>query len=169
MQSTPKVEIKSALKKNMPKIKAESREDGPFTGETLADRLQMIIGKESIASFARRSGVGESLIRKYLNGALPNSSNLVLLADAAKCYVDWLACGRPPIMRNDLTSDMADHNDASTTEDEFLLMKRYRAADDDQKAAVRALLDAIANPGGAAWFRVGQSISSVANIFPRKK
>ncbi len=37
--------------------------------ETLADRLQMIIGSESVASFAQRSGVGESLLRKYLNGA----------------------------------------------------------------------------------------------------
>lgn len=66
----------------------------------LADRLQRIIGSESVAPFARRSGVGESLLRKYLNGALPNSNNLVLRADASGCYVDWLACGRPPIANN---------------------------------------------------------------------
>lgn len=133
--------------------------------ETLADRLQRIIGSESVASFARRSGVGESLLRKYLNGALPNSNNLVLMADAAGCYVDWLACGRPPIMRVDSVVG----TEYSGTEDEFLLLKRYRAADDDEKAAVRVLLEAIANPGGGAWFRAGQAITSVANIFPRKK
>ncbi len=150
---------------NAPDEEVESTAANPVPEETLADRLQMIIGSESVASFARRSGVGESLLRKYLNGALPNSNNLVLLADAAGCYVDWLACGRPPIMR----VDPAAGTECSDTEGEFLLLKRYRAADDDEKAAVRALLDAIANPGGGAWFRVGQAITSIANIFPRKK
>lgn len=150
---------------NAPNEEVESTAANPAPEETLADRLQMIIGSESVASFARRSGVGESLLRKYLNGASPNSNNLVLLADAAGCYVDWLACGRPPIMR----ADPAAGTECSDTEGEFLLLKRYRAADDDEKAAVRALLDAIANPGGGAWFRVGQAITSIANIFPRKK
>ena len=129
----------------------------------------MIIGSESVASFARRSGVGESLLRKYLNGALPNSNNLVLLADAAGCYIDWLACGRPPIMRADPAVGTERDDDASDTEDEFLLLKRYRAADDDQKSAVRALLEAIANPGGGTWYRAGQAITSIANIYQRKK
>lgn len=139
------------------------------TEETLADRLHTIIGSESVASFARRSSVGESLLRKYLNGALPNSNNLVLLADAAGCHVDWLASGRPPIMRIDLSADTAQVDDTSVAEDEFLLLKRYRAADNDQKAAVQALLDAIANPGGGTWYRAGQAITSIANIFSRKK
>ena len=154
---------------NTPDKDAESAATEPAAEETLADRLKMIIGTESVASFARRSGVGESLLRKYLNGALPNSNNLVLLADAAGCHVDWLACGRPPIMRVELADGTERGDDASNTEDEFLLLKRYRAAEEDQKAAVRALLEAIANPGGSAWFRVGQAITSIANIFPRKK
>lgn len=141
----------------------------PSTDETLADRLHMIIGSESVASFARRSGVGESLLRKYLNGALPNSNNLVLLADAAGCHVDWLASGRSPRMRGDLSADSALVDETSVAEDEFLLLKRYRNADNEQKAAVQALLDAIANPGGGAWYRAGQAITSIANIFPRKK
>jgi transcriptional regulator with XRE-family HTH domain len=147
----------------------EDTESTAAEEETLADRLQMIIGSESVASFARRSGVGESVLRKYLNGASPNSNNLVLMADAGGCYVDWLACGRPPIMRADPVAGTERDGEASDTEDEFLLLKRYRAADDDEKAAVRALLEAIANPGGGAWYRVGQAITSIANIFPRKK
>lgn len=154
---------------NDPDEGGEPAVDNASTEETLADRLQMIIGSESVASFARRSGVGESLLRKYLNGALPNSNNLVLLADAGGCYVDWLACGRPPRMRADPAAGSAQVDDKSVAEDEFLLLKRYRAADDDQKAAVQALLEAIANPGGGAWYRVGQAITGIANIFPRKK
>jgi hypothetical protein len=147
----------------------EDTESTAAEEETLADRLQMIIGSESVASFARRSGVGESVLRKSLTGASPNSNNLVLMADAGGCYVDWLACGRPPIMRADPVAGTERDGEASDTEDEFLLLKRYRAADDDEKAAVRALLEAIANPGGGAWYRVGQAITSIANIFPRKK
>ena len=156
---------------NVPDEVAESTaaDPDPAPEESLADRLQMIIGSESVASFSRRSGVGESLLRKYLNGALPNSNNLVLLADAGGCYVDWLACGRPPRMRAEPAADMGQGDDASVAEDEFLLLKRYRAAADDQKAAVRALLEAIANPGGGTWYRAGQAITSIANIFPRKK
>ncbi len=154
---------------NAQDAEVESIAANPAADETLADRLKKILGSESVASFARRSGVGESLLRKYLNGALPNSNNLVLLADAAGCYVDWLACGRPPIMRADPVAGTERDGEASDTEDEFFLLKRYRAADDDEKAAVRALLEAIANPGGGAWYRVGQAITSIANIFPRKK
>lgn len=148
---------------------AESTAADHTAEETLADRLHVIIGSESVASFARRSGVGESLLRKYLNGALPNSNNLVLLADAAGCHVDWLASGRPPIMRADQAANSELLDEKSVAEGEFLLLKRYRAADDDQKAAVQALLDAIANPGGGTWYRAGQAITSIANIFSRKK
>ena len=154
---------------NTPDEWADPAVENPSTDEALADRLQMIIGSESVASFARRCGVGESLLRKYLNGALPNSKNLVLLADAGGCYVDWLASGRPPRMRADPAASTAQVDEKSVAEDEFLLLKRYRSADVDQKAAVRALLEAIANPGGGAWYRAGQAITSIANIFPRKK
>jgi hypothetical protein len=154
---------------NTPDEGADPAVENPSTDEALADRLQRIIGSESVASFARRSGVGESLLRKYLNGALPNSNNLVLLADAGGCYVDWLASGRPPRMRADRIASTTQVDDKSVAEDEFLLLKRYRAADDDQKAAVRALMEAIANPGGGAWYRAGQAITSIANIFPGKK
>lgn len=149
-------------------------ESGTSSGDrllegTLADRLQVIIGSESVASFARRSGVGESLLRKYLNGALPNSNNLVLLADAGGCFVDWLASGRPPRMRADFADNLESPGDGTVAEDEFSLLKQYRAASEEEKVAVRALLDAITNPGGGAWFRAGQIITGIAHIFPRKK
>lgn len=137
--------------------------------ETLASRLLMIIGSESVASFSRRSGVGESLLRKYLNGAQPNASNLILLADAGGCTIDWLAAGRQPRMRTAISADLSDATDPIAISDEFVLLKRYREADTDQKAAVMAVLDAITNPGGMAWYRAGEAIARIANIFPRKK
>lgn len=136
--------------------------------DTLAMRLEQIIGSESVASFARRSGVGESLLRKYLKGAQPNAQNLVLLADAGGASVDWLAAGRFPRMRAEMQSNISDDPIVATGNDEFKLITCYRQASPDQKAAVNALLEAIAHPGGIAWFRVGEAVARIANIFPRK-
>ncbi len=75
------------------KDKADSQTD-PLEA-TFADRLAKIIGRESVASFSRRSGIGESLLRKYLNGAQSTVKNLVILADAGAASIDWLTSGRP--------------------------------------------------------------------------
>lgn len=64
-----------------------------------SERIREAIGEESVASFSRRSGIGDSTIRKYLDGALPNSINLVAIADAANVNIEWLATGRGPKMR----------------------------------------------------------------------
>jgi transcriptional regulator with XRE-family HTH domain len=65
----------------------------------LASRLRDAIGAESQAGFARRAGVGESLLRQYLGGAMPSTDRLVLLADAANVNIEWLAAGRGPKVR----------------------------------------------------------------------
>lgn len=62
----------------------------------LAERLREVIGDEPGAAFARRAGVGESLLRTYLRGSIPGADKLVQLADAAGVNVDWLASGRGP-------------------------------------------------------------------------
>lgn len=64
-----------------------------------SNRIREAVGDESVASFSRRCGIGDSTIRKYLDGALPNSSNLVAIADAANVNIEWLAAGRGPKMR----------------------------------------------------------------------
>lgn len=139
-----------------------------FLDETLASRLLIIIGSESVSAFARRSGVGESLVRKYLNGAQPSAGNLVLLADAGACTIDWLAAGRLPKVRAERQSQPSSGPMPSAESDEFVLLQRYRQADIEQRAAVMALLDAITNPGGMSWYRAGEAITRIANIFPRK-
>ncbi len=137
--------------------------------KALSTRLAQIIGSESVASFARRSGVGESLLRKYLKGAQPNAQNLVLLADAGGASVDWLATGRLPRTRAEVHLAFPESSSAATGNDEFLILTRYRQADPEQRAAIHALLEAIANPGGMAWYKLGEAIAKIANIFPRKR
>ena len=60
----------------------------------LKDRIREIIRGEAVAAFARRCGITESLVRKYLSGSQPSVENLVLLASTAGVSVEWLATGR---------------------------------------------------------------------------
>ncbi|MER2622923.1 MAG: helix-turn-helix domain-containing protein [Accumulibacter sp.] len=63
----------------------------------LAARLQAIIGKESVSSFARRCGLAESVLRTYLrDGRMPPLDKACAMAAAAGVSVDWLATGNGP-------------------------------------------------------------------------
>lgn len=75
-----------------------TKQAGPIrSGESdLADRLRELIGDESHSSFARRCGVGETTLRKYLDGADPSTKRLIAMAEAGRCTVEWLATGRGP-------------------------------------------------------------------------
>lgn len=68
----------------------------PSAESELAERIKSLVGDESQAAFARRSGVGESLLRQYFAGTEPSASRLVRLADAANVSIEWLATGRGP-------------------------------------------------------------------------
>ena len=57
-------------------------------------RLREVIGAEPNVVFARRCGIGETTLRKYLDGADPSTSRLVAIADVANVSVEWLATGR---------------------------------------------------------------------------
>ena len=65
----------------------------------LAARVREAIGDSSVTAFGRRCGIGESVLRKYLHGAVPSSDNLVAIADAANVSIEWLAAGRGPKQR----------------------------------------------------------------------
>ncbi len=56
-------------------------------------RLLELIGDSSVSEFARRVGLGESLIRKYLKGSEPTLSRARQIADATRCSLEWLASG----------------------------------------------------------------------------
>ncbi len=60
----------------------------------LPARLHALVGKESVSSFARRSGLAESVLRSYLReGRMPPLDKALAMAVAAGVSVDWLATG----------------------------------------------------------------------------
>lgn len=68
----------------------------PGRESELKDRLLECIGEESKNSFARRADLPESLLRKYLGGAMPSTDRLVRMASAGGVTIEWLATGRGP-------------------------------------------------------------------------
>ncbi|MEW8200384.1 MAG: helix-turn-helix transcriptional regulator, partial [Candidatus Thiodiazotropha endolucinida] len=65
-----------------------------------SNNLRTAIGKESVSSFAKRCGLSEGLLRKYLSGSVPGLDKVIAISDAAGVSIDWLARG----------SDMGNHN-----------------------------------------------------------
>lgn len=65
----------------------------------LTARIREAIGEERVSAFGRRCGIGESTLRKYLDGSMPHAINLVTIADAANVNIEWLATGRGPRQR----------------------------------------------------------------------
>jgi transcriptional regulator with XRE-family HTH domain len=61
------------------------------------ERLRIAMKDESVNAFADRSGVAETVLRKYLIGpTLPGLVNLVAIANTAKVNIAWLASGEGP-------------------------------------------------------------------------
>ena len=61
--------------------------------EGFAERLRSLIGAGSISAFARKVGLSEALIRKYLKGAEPGLGKANQIAMGANCSLEWLATG----------------------------------------------------------------------------
>ena len=61
--------------------------------EGFAERLQSLIGEMSVSAFARKVGLSEALIRKYLKGAEPGLTRANQIAMGANCSLEWLATG----------------------------------------------------------------------------
>lgn len=66
----------------------------------LAGRLDELRGDLSVSAFARKCGVGESLMRKYLAGASPSADKLAQISGATGATVDWIATGEGPKQRD---------------------------------------------------------------------
>jgi transcriptional regulator with XRE-family HTH domain len=61
----------------------------------LADRLKLLAGAGSIASFAKRCGLAESVVRTYIHdGSMPSLDKALAIAVAGGVTLDWLATGR---------------------------------------------------------------------------
>ncbi|WP_375748321.1 XRE family transcriptional regulator [Vibrio sp. HN007] len=73
---------------------------------SFAERLQSLIGQESISGFARRVDLSEGLIRKYLKGSEPSLSKANQIAIKANCSLEWLATGCGYLYRQAEVVDM---------------------------------------------------------------
>jgi len=60
----------------------------------LADRLRQLMKEESVSAFARKTGLSESLVRKYLAGSDPGLSRAQQIAVKNQVSLGWLATGQ---------------------------------------------------------------------------
>jgi len=90
----------------------------PYNPELFSERLRIAIGNESTNRFAKKCGIGESLVRKYLNGSLPGIDKALAMARASGVSLDWLVSGEGS-MRADEKADEA------SLDDEFAMVPGY--------------------------------------------
>lgn len=69
-------------------------------------RLTSLIGQQSTSAFARKVGLSESLIRKYLAGSEPSLSKANQIAQRANVSLEWLATGQGYLYRQAEVVDM---------------------------------------------------------------
>lgn len=63
--------------------------------EGFKERFAEALGDESIYAFAKRTGISESLIRKYLNGSsVPGLDNAALIARSLGASLDWMTTSK---------------------------------------------------------------------------
>lgn len=73
--------------------------------ELFGARLSEVIGAESKRSFAKRCSLSDGLLGAYLRGEkFPGVKHLVTMADAGSVTVEWLATGREPRTRAELSA-----------------------------------------------------------------
>ena len=76
--------------------------------ETFAERLRLILGaEESISALARKSGMGDSLLHRYLAGSEPGVDKVVRIAQATGVRLEWLAMGQGPMRTGEMAESLA--------------------------------------------------------------
>ncbi|MER8964452.1 helix-turn-helix domain-containing protein [Mesorhizobium sp. M0808] len=76
---------------------------------TFAQRLELALDGEKPGTFAKRSGIGDSTIRKYLQGTIPLVDKAAELAAALNVSLEWLAAERGPMRPGQLNSLVVTH------------------------------------------------------------
>lgn len=93
----------------------------PVLVESFAARLNECLMGESVRSFAKRTNLSETAVRKYVNGeSTPNVERLVAIAEGAGVSVEWLATGK-----KDNPHKQPVDTEVSAVEDEFALIPGY--------------------------------------------
>jgi transcriptional regulator with XRE-family HTH domain len=121
------------------------------------NRLQEVIGRESLRSFGRRTGISDGAIHHYLNrGSEPTLTRLISMARAADVNLLWLATGEGP-MRHDQVNEQGAPDDV------------VRPLDLDLLAEAIELVEAETTGKTAAWkARMVVAIYDLGDI-PREK
>lgn len=73
-----------------------SNNEAPDLGPSIAARIRELMGSQTTAAFARKCGLGESLIRTYLAGSMPGADKAAKIADANGVELRWLVTGVGP-------------------------------------------------------------------------
>lgn len=64
---------------------------------SFAQRLEIALSGTTIHAFAKKSGIGDSTLRRYLEGSMPGLDKLQVIAEAAGVTLDWLVAERGPM------------------------------------------------------------------------
>ena len=71
-----------------------------------SERFTIALGKETAYAFAKRTGINDSLVRKYVTGAsMPNLDRAVELSIALNVELIWLATGEGPMRKEDRVTE----------------------------------------------------------------
>lgn len=138
----------------------------------IASRIREVMDQESQASFARRCGVSEGAIRKYLLGASPSTENLIAMASAANVNIEWLATGRGVKQRSTTVNNgNVVVNGGSMAIGNGNTVHAASQSDVDIKQLTKALQIAGANPShakmvGAVYdlLQSGAPLTQIANL-----
>jgi len=80
------------LKKRSGEFSSSRRKDeSPITA-----RIIEVVGDTPVAVFARKAGVGESLMRQYIGGSIPGADKVEGIANAGGVSITWLLTGKGP-------------------------------------------------------------------------
>src|SRR3569832_2989497 len=70
---------------------SRQKDESPITA-----RIIEVVGDTPVAVFARKAGVGESLMRQYIGGSNPGADKVEGIANAGGVLFLWLLFGKGP-------------------------------------------------------------------------
>lgn len=73
---------------------------GKFDGDRFVKRLELVVGSESLNSFATRAGMREGSLRQYQKGSLPKIDKAAAIAAAGDVSLGWLVAGEVQTARD---------------------------------------------------------------------
>ena len=77
----------------MPRQSEKWLTSGSEVNHLVAARIRSLMASQSTAAFARKCGLGESLLRQYLAGSMPGADKAAQIARANGVTLDWLVLG----------------------------------------------------------------------------